>query len=100
MLNACDWGYYLSNENKYIPIKTTLPTAPEKLLKVIHCTTNCDSKRCTCRKHGIECSGDVGVLVALIQITLGMRKVKMLTFCKIHVNDLLYFMEKNLGNIC
>ena len=37
---------------------------------------------------------NVGVLVALIQTTLGMRKVKMLTFCKIHVNDLLYFMEK------
>ena len=58
MLNACDWGYYLSNENKYIPIKSTLPTALEKLLKVIHCTTNCYSKRCTCRKHGIECSGE------------------------------------------
>ena len=43
---------------------------------------------------------NVGVLVALIQITLGMRKMKMLTICKIHVNDLLYFMEKNLGNIC
>ena len=62
MLNACDWGYYLSNENKYIPIKTTLPPVPEKLLKVIHCNckTNCDSKRCTCRKHGVECSDGCG----------------------------------------
>ena len=62
VLNACDWGYYLSNENKYIPIKTTLPPAPEKLLKVIHCNckTNCDSKRCTCRKHGVECSVGCG----------------------------------------
>ena len=37
---------------------------------------------------------NVGVLVALIQITLGMRKMKMLTIGKIQVNDLLYFMEK------
>ena len=62
VLNACDWGYYLSNENKYIPIKTTLPPPPEKLLKVIHCKckTNCDSKRFTCRKLGIECSVGCG----------------------------------------
>ncbi|CAG2223330.1 unnamed protein product [Mytilus edulis] len=49
------WGWYTSG-NKLLPIRSTLPPAPDKLLKTIRCNCkqNCDSKRC--RKHGIDCS--------------------------------------------
>ncbi|KAJ8043143.1 hypothetical protein HOLleu_10106 [Holothuria leucospilota] len=56
-----DWGWYIADE-KLMPIKTNMPPAPEMLLKVIRCKckTNCDTKRCTCRKHGLECSTGCG----------------------------------------
>jgi len=56
-----DWGWQLKN-GAYIPVKTDIPPAPEKLLKVVHCNykVNCDSKRCSCRKHGLECSSGCG----------------------------------------
>ena len=52
-----EWGWYERN-NKLFPFKTDLAPAPASLLKVIkcNCKANCDSKRCTCRKHGLECS--------------------------------------------
>uniref|UniRef100_K1QBM7 Tesmin/TSO1-like CXC domain-containing protein n=1 Tax=Magallana gigas TaxID=29159 RepID=K1QBM7_MAGGI len=38
------------------------PPAPGFLLKIIHCNckTNCDNKKCSCRKNGIACSGGCG----------------------------------------
>ncbi|VDI11839.1 Hypothetical predicted protein [Mytilus galloprovincialis] len=56
-IHPIDWGWYTSG-NKLLPIRSTLPPAPDKLLKTIRCNCkqNCDSKRCTCRKHGIDCS--------------------------------------------
>ena len=52
-----DWGWSIV-QNKLLPIKTDLPAAPDSLLKMIKCTCkqNCDTKRCTCRKHGLDCS--------------------------------------------
>ena len=96
VLNACGWGYYLSNENKYIPIKTTLPPAPEKLLILIHCNckTNSDSKRCISgsMESNVQLDvGNVGVLVALIQISRGIRRMKMLTINTIHLSLEYYF---------
>ncbi|CAG2253857.1 unnamed protein product [Mytilus edulis] len=60
-IHPIDWGWYTSG-NKLLPIRSTLPPAPDKLLKIIRCNCkqNCDSKRCTCRKHGIDCSIDCG----------------------------------------
>ena len=42
-------------DNKFVPIKTTIAAAPERLLKVVKCSckSNCDTKRCSCRKHGL-----------------------------------------------
>lgn len=56
-LEPTDWGWALL-DNRFIPIKTEKPPAPENLLKIIkcNCKTNCDSRRCTCRKHGLECT--------------------------------------------
>ncbi|KAH3862779.1 hypothetical protein DPMN_025753 [Dreissena polymorpha] len=41
-----------------LPLKSSLPPAPGKLLSIIHCNCklNCDMKKCTYRKHGVECS--------------------------------------------
>ena len=56
-----EWGWCNVN-GKLNPIKTLLPAAPERLLKIIRCNCklNCDSKRCTCRKHGLSCSAGCG----------------------------------------
>ena len=42
--------------------ENSTPPAPEKLIQIIRCNckTNCDSKKCTCRKHGLECSSGCG----------------------------------------
>lgn len=59
--NPTDWGWQVASD-KIVPTKTNLQPAPELLLKVIRCSckTNCDSKRCNCRKHGLECSPGCG----------------------------------------
>ena len=56
-LQPKDWGWTLV-QNKLLPTKTDLPAAPENLLKMVKCSCkqNCDTKRCTCRKHGLDCS--------------------------------------------
>ena len=60
-LDPLEWGWCMSN-NKLVPLKTTLPAAPERLLKIIRCSckVNCDSKRCSCRKHGLYCTSSCG----------------------------------------
>lgn len=60
-LSPTDWGWHI-DDNKLLPVKGTLPPAPEKLLKIIkcNCKINCDTMRCSCRKHGIECSSACG----------------------------------------
>ncbi|CAG2250736.1 unnamed protein product [Mytilus edulis] len=56
-LNVKDWGWLIDG-NMYLPVRSSLPPAPEELLKTIYCRCkcNCDTKRCNCRKHGLECS--------------------------------------------
>ena len=56
-IQPIDFGWHLV-DGKMEPVKTSLPVAPEKLLNIIRCRckTNCDTKRCTCRKHGLLCS--------------------------------------------
>lgn len=47
---------------KLCPILMEHPPAPEKLLDIIRCNCkqNCDTKRCVCRKHGLQCSVGCG----------------------------------------
>ena len=56
-LNAEEWGW-VTSEDKLEPLQTNLPPAPNTLMKVIRCNckTDCDTRRCTCRKLGLECS--------------------------------------------
>jgi hypothetical protein len=48
-MEAKDWGWSIEN-NICVPIRSSLPPAPDELLKKIYCRckTNCDSKRCNC----------------------------------------------------
>ena len=44
------------------PVKTNLPPASENLLPTIccNCKQNFDTKRCSCGKHGLDCSVGCG----------------------------------------
>ena len=56
-LNPEEWGW-LRVADRLEPMKTDLPAAPDTLLKVIRCNckTYCDTRKCTCKKLGLECS--------------------------------------------
>ena len=56
-----EWGW-TAVKGQLQPYRTHLPAAPECLLKVIRCNckTDCDNKRCSCRKHGLQCSPGCG----------------------------------------
>ena len=49
---------WLRVPNRLEPRMTDLPPAPEALLKVVRCTGkhDCDTRRCSCKKHGQDCS--------------------------------------------
>ena len=56
-LPAESWGWKLM-ESEFYPNLSDLPPAPEELLKIIrcNCTTDCSSARCSCQKHGLQCT--------------------------------------------
>ncbi|GBP85752.1 hypothetical protein EVAR_97248_1 [Eumeta japonica] len=55
-LNPENFGW-IKSETMYLPQKTTEILAPEKLLKLIHCSCIKDcSNRCGCKKAGLPCS--------------------------------------------
>lgn len=60
-LNASDFGWFVAN-GRLMPIKTKKYPAPQRLLSIIHCKckTNCETRRCTCKKHGLECNEACG----------------------------------------
>lgn len=56
-LDPEEWGW-VRVQDRLEPRMMDLPAAPEDLLKVVRCgcKTDCNSRRCTCKKHGLECS--------------------------------------------
>ena len=56
-LNPLEYGWRI-DEGKLVPLKMTLSPAPVSLLQKVRCgcKIHCDSKRCSCRRHGLECS--------------------------------------------
>lgn len=52
-----DWGWQLQ-AGQFLPVLTDLRPAPPVLLDIIicKCKTDCSTSRCSCRKHGLECS--------------------------------------------
>ena len=58
-LNPQDWDWKLSGQ-KYLPIATDLPAAPDDVLKVVRCQCKegdkrCRTTMCSCVKHGLDC---------------------------------------------
>ncbi|XP_069112197.1 uncharacterized protein [Argopecten irradians] len=56
-LNPEEWGWQMKDD-RLTPIRSSLPPAPQYLLKVIRCNCKqgCETRRCSCRKHGLDCS--------------------------------------------
>ncbi|CAC5372602.1 unnamed protein product [Mytilus coruscus] len=60
-MDPTDYGWEIKR-GKLCPILMELPPAPDKLLNIIRCNCkqNCDTKRCVCRKNGLQCSVGCG----------------------------------------
>ncbi|KAL8599197.1 hypothetical protein ACOMHN_007913 [Nucella lapillus] len=60
-LNAEDWGWEVTG-GMLLPILTDIAAASENLLIDIRCNckTDCQSARCSCRKHGLVCTSACG----------------------------------------
>ena len=52
-----EWGWHIV-DGKCLPMQTDKPAAPAELLDIIYCSCKklCNTKRCTCRQHGLRCS--------------------------------------------
>jgi hypothetical protein len=61
-LDPINWGWFIG-DGRLQPCQTHLPAAPDHLLHVIRCCckTDCDTMRCTCKRHGLGCSTACGV---------------------------------------
>jgi hypothetical protein len=56
-MDPTEWGWKVLN-HQMLPVKTDMLAAPDDLLYSFRCSckTGCESKRCTCRKHGLSCT--------------------------------------------
>ena len=56
-----DWGWNVDDQ-QVTPVMTSKPPAPAALLQIVRCNcqTDCSSRRCMCRRHGLECSPSCG----------------------------------------
>lgn len=57
-LAATDWGWYMKN-NHLMPVRSTMPPIPKKLLDQISCSCSkkgCVDASCTCKKSGLKCT--------------------------------------------
>ena len=56
-INPLEWGWRVLNEAMW-PVGMVKDPAPEELLELIRCKcrSDCSTKRCSCRAHGLECS--------------------------------------------
>lgn len=52
-----EWGWK-RQDNHVTPVMTDRPPAADSLLHIMRCNckSGCDTLRCTCRKHGLQCS--------------------------------------------
>jgi len=58
---SSEWGWKVE-EDKLVPVMTDKSHASDALIQMIHCNCSegCNTLRCTCRKHGLECSSAGG----------------------------------------
>ena len=60
-MEPTEWGWK-ADGNSLVPVMMDKCPAPELLLRMIHCNCSlgCNTSRCTCRKHGMECTSAWG----------------------------------------
>jgi len=56
-MNGENWGWYI-RDSKIFPGTMDHTYAPDKLLKVVHCSckTGCTTLQCTCKRSGLSCT--------------------------------------------
>lgn len=56
-----EWRWRVKDD-KYLPQFTDKPAAPSQLLEVVYCgcKTDCNTRKCTCRKFGLPCPSVYG----------------------------------------
>lgn len=56
-MSPTEWGWRIV-DGKYIPKQTDIAPAPAKLLELIRCGCkgDCATKRCVCKKFGLDCT--------------------------------------------
>ena len=57
MYGSQELGWILQ-DNRLVPLMSTMNAAPHNLLKIIHCNcpTACKTLRCSCRRYGLPCT--------------------------------------------
>ena len=60
-MDPSEWGWRVEGD-KLVPVMTDKSPAPDVLIQIIHCNCSggCNTLRCTCRKHGLECTSACG----------------------------------------
>ncbi len=60
-MDPTEWGWDVQGD-KLVPLMMDKSPAPETLLKMIRCTciSGCSTLRCSCKKHGLECTSACG----------------------------------------
>ncbi|KAG1681449.1 hypothetical protein GQR58_011839 [Nymphon striatum] len=60
-MEPTEWGWKVEG-GKLVPVMTDKSPAPDILLQMIHCNCSggCKTLRCSCRKHGLECTSACG----------------------------------------
>ena len=56
------WGWKMATPDQLLPVMSDKAAAPDYLIQVIrcNCSTDCSTRRCNCRKNGLECSPACG----------------------------------------
>jgi hypothetical protein len=56
-----EWGWNKCGKG-FVPIKTILHPAPDKLIKFIRCCcqSDCSTLKCSCKKNNLECTPAYG----------------------------------------
>ena len=82
-MNATEWGWNAQG-GKLVPPIMYMNPAPDKLLKMIHCnyTAGCVTKKCTCRRNGLECTIAFGHFVKIWSMSQSQNMTKLISRVK------------------
>ena len=110
-MNPEHWGWY-GQGGHYFPSLTDKDPAPTDLLEIVRCNWKacCNTQRCTCRKHGMECYTGVGCESMLTICWMMVTKTNMMTrskwqfwqfkFSLLHLCDVCVWVFVGGGGVC